>query len=260
MPSIRSPLAPTRIGSSGLHRLRLAQGVGQPVVLADERGGRLAQEAADDLDRLLEPGDSLAHGRQVDAVLLVLVDLPPGPDAEDEAAAADVVGRRRHVGQHRRVAVGVAVDEGADAHPGDGGAQGGDHRSRLQGRDVAAVPDPALPMKWSATQTPSHPVASAWRAVATTSAQGWLVEVHTEKRIAPACPDRDFARGSGRWSDQIRGGNAVGGAVGGSAHEAEEAPHLVDEQLGLLPGGEVAAAVERLVPAQVGVAALGPAA
>jgi hypothetical protein len=26
--------------------------------------------------------------------------------------------------------------------------------------------------KWSAIQTPSHPVTSAWRAVATTSAQG----------------------------------------------------------------------------------------
>jgi coenzyme F420-reducing hydrogenase gamma subunit len=45
-----------------------------------------------------------------------------------------------------------------------------------------------------------------------------------------------------------------------SAHETEEGPHLVHEQCRLLEGGEVPAPVELVPVADVGVAALGPAA
>ena len=50
---------------------------------------------------------------------------------------------------------------------------------------VSTVPKPPpSPMKWSATHTPSHPVASACRATSTTSVQGWARLGHTEKRMA----------------------------------------------------------------------------
>src|SRR5690606_41707537 len=53
-------------------------------------------------------------------------------------------------------------------------------------------------MKWSATQTPSQPVASAWRAAASTSDQGWWGEVHNENRIPPACQPAGRARAARR--------------------------------------------------------------
>ena len=135
----------------GPDRLRLAQGVGQPVVLAGDVVGRLAQQAADDLDGLPEGVDPLARRGQVDAVLLVLVDLPPGAEAEDEAARRSRGRRwRRDVGQPPPGAVGVAVDERADPPAGGRRRPGGDHRSGSSVGLDRAVGPARLPMKWSA--------------------------------------------------------------------------------------------------------------
>ena len=63
----------------------------EPVVAALERRPRLAHEGRDHHDRLLEPVDTLARRRQVDAVPAVLVLVPARPDAQDQPAVADVV-------------------------------------------------------------------------------------------------------------------------------------------------------------------------
>ena len=119
-----------------LHRLRFADRVGELVVLAVEGGRGLAQQAVQDLQGLDETVQQPLHRGQLDAVLLVLVDLPAGADAEGEAAAGDLVDGGRHVGQHGRVPVGVAVDQRADAYTGHHRAERGDQRAALQGRQV----------------------------------------------------------------------------------------------------------------------------
>ena len=53
-----------------LHGLGLTDGVGELVVAAVDRGGRLPQEAVPHLAGLLEAGQQLAGRREVDAVLL----------------------------------------------------------------------------------------------------------------------------------------------------------------------------------------------
>src|SRR5438309_1567551 len=58
----------------------------------------------------------LAVVEALDAVHLVLDLIPRGADAELEAAAGQVVDGDRQLGQHDRVAVGVARDHAADAH------------------------------------------------------------------------------------------------------------------------------------------------
>ena len=100
-----------------LQRLRQAHRVGHGVVLAVHRRLRLREHAADDLAGLVERVEAAGHGLEVDAEVLVLELEPAGADAEVEAAAADVVERRRHLRGDARVAVGVAVHQVADARP-----------------------------------------------------------------------------------------------------------------------------------------------
>ena len=84
-PSSGRPCRRSAAGA-GLDGLRLADGVGELVVLAGEGGDGLPQQPLPHLARLLEPLDALAGRRQPDAVLLVLVLLPAG--ARRRAAAA----------------------------------------------------------------------------------------------------------------------------------------------------------------------------
>ena len=56
-------------------------------------------------------------GAELVAVFLVIALVPAAADAEDEAAAGDVVERPRHVGEQVRVAVAVRGDEAADLDP-----------------------------------------------------------------------------------------------------------------------------------------------
>jgi hypothetical protein len=121
-----------RIGQRVLDRLGLADGVLELVVLAVDGGRGLPQQTVQDLQRFDETVQALLDRRQLDAVLLVLVDLPAGADAQGEPAVGDPVDGGRHVGQHRRVPVGVAIDQRADPHPGHDRAQRGHQRTALQ--------------------------------------------------------------------------------------------------------------------------------
>jgi hypothetical protein len=126
-------------------------------VLARERELFLGQETAQHLHGLLEPVEPFPHRRQFDAVLLMLVALPSGADAEHQPAAADPVDGGRHVRHHRRVPVGVAEHQGADPDPGHERGHRRDGGDRLQDRtgasarhevvgDVHAVPAGCLGM------------------------------------------------------------------------------------------------------------------
>ena len=75
---------------------------------AVEVGPAVADQVADDRQRLLESAD-LVVGRVAEGLVLRVV--PATPDAEDEPAAADVVERRGHLGQQGRVAERRAHDD-----------------------------------------------------------------------------------------------------------------------------------------------------
>ena len=62
----------------------------------------------DDQQAVLEAAD-LVVGRVAEGDVLRVV--PPTPEAEDQPAAADVVERRRHLGQERRIPVLGGHDE-----------------------------------------------------------------------------------------------------------------------------------------------------
>ena len=84
------------------------------VVLAGERERTLAEAALEDRDRLGEPGlaDADRVERQADRVVLGLV--PAGADRDVEPAVGQDVERRQVLGEDRRVAQVVVVDERRD--------------------------------------------------------------------------------------------------------------------------------------------------
>jgi hypothetical protein len=97
-----------------LDRLGIGDRVLELVVAAVEVCPLQGEQRLDDLQRLAEAADAVVEA--LDAVHLVLDHGPGGADAELEAAAGEVVDRDRKLGQHDRVAVGVAGDHAADAH------------------------------------------------------------------------------------------------------------------------------------------------
>ena len=203
-----------------LHGLGLTDGVGELVVAAVERGGLLAEEAVPHLAGLLEAGQQLAGPREVDAVLLVLVDLPAGADAEQHAPVADVVDGGRPVRDDGGVPVGVAEHERAEADALGRGGERGQRAGALEGRHLDGTrARPSLPMKWSITYTPSHPVASAWRLTSSTSAHGWASVGHTENLMR--------ASASTTWSMQrVRAATSSGSIDGNSAMRSWLRPSL----------------------------------
>ncbi len=142
MRSIRGLAVPTRIGSGDCTGFGIHRRVGDRVVRALERGALVREQAAHDLDRLLEPVDTGDRRLEFDAVRVVLVDLPAGADAEHQPAVGDVVDRRRPVGEDRRMVHRRGSDERAEAHAfGDRGDRG-QHRPALvhvAGRDRLAA-------------------------------------------------------------------------------------------------------------------------
>ena len=86
--------------ATGAGRRRNARQVADLVEAAVEVGAALAQQAPDDGEGLLEPAHPLVV-REAKRPVLVLV--PAGAEAEDQAPAADLVDRRGLGGQHRRV-------------------------------------------------------------------------------------------------------------------------------------------------------------
>src|SRR5207247_7352397 len=72
-------------------------------------------ELPDDLGRLRETGGPFGGRPQIDPVGVVLERVPRRADPEDRAPVRDVVERRRHVGEHRRMPMRNSRDEAADA-------------------------------------------------------------------------------------------------------------------------------------------------
>ena len=110
-------------------------------VAALERRATRLEHPGDDLEVVAEGADALADRREAVAVGPPLVFLPAGPDAELEAAAADDVDGRRHLGRHRRVPEPGAHDHVPEADPLGGHRQRGEHRERLEGDLVRRVRD-----------------------------------------------------------------------------------------------------------------------
>ena len=75
---------------------------------------------------------ALDGGAELVAVLVVVALEPARPDAEGEAAVADVVDGAGHVGEQLRVAVGVAGDQRAELGVRGVGGHGGEQRVRLE--------------------------------------------------------------------------------------------------------------------------------
>src|SRR5581483_2469399 len=115
--ALRPAAADPDRGMRPLHRLRLGDRVLEPVVLAVERGGRLAPQRGDDLQRLLEPVRPVRHGAEGQPEHGVLVLGPSRSDAELEPPAGEVVHGHRHLRQHAGVPVRVAGDRTPDAYP-----------------------------------------------------------------------------------------------------------------------------------------------
>ena len=110
------PLPPTiRLG-----RLRLGAGVDgvEGVVVAREGEGALAPQPADDLELLGEHRHPLAGGGEREAERRVLALVPARTEAERHAAARDLVGGRRELGQDRRVAERRRRDHRAEPQRG----------------------------------------------------------------------------------------------------------------------------------------------
>ena len=113
--------------------VRLPEAAGQRRALAGE-------QLPDDLEGLLEPRDAVVV-RQAEGAVLGLV--PAGAEAEDEAAAADLGDRRRHLREQAGRVEARAGDERAErdplGHGGECGEQGPGLPRAALGTTVTAV-------------------------------------------------------------------------------------------------------------------------
>jgi hypothetical protein len=139
-----------------LHRRRDVVRLVRPVVRALERRRGPGEHGTADLQRLLQPVEPLAGGREVEPQSVVLDVVPGGADTQDRPAAADDVERRDDLGQVRRVPVRHAGDQGAEPHRRGAGRQraeqrvGVEHRlggpaQRRQLEEVVHHPDRVVP-------------------------------------------------------------------------------------------------------------------
>ena len=106
-----------------------------PIRTGMSRDGRrveLAEPGLDPRQRLLERGDPRADRAELVAVLVVVLLEPAGADAEDRAAAGDVVERAVRVGEVLRVAVAVADHERAELDPLGHLGHRAEHGQRLE--------------------------------------------------------------------------------------------------------------------------------
>src|SRR5205823_9615866 len=115
-----------------LHRLRVTRCVLQVVVLARERRLVLGEERLHHLHRLDQTAGSLALAVERDAVRGVLGLEPGGAQAQDQASVAHLIDGRRHLGEHRRVSVGVAGHQHANLHLFRLRREGGEERPALR--------------------------------------------------------------------------------------------------------------------------------
>ena len=104
--------------------------------LADRRRVELLEPRLDPRQRVAQVAHAVGRGAELVAVLVVVALEPAGADAEDRAAAGDVVDRAVRVGQQLGVAVRVADHQRADLRAlGDLGQRG----QRRDALEVLAV-------------------------------------------------------------------------------------------------------------------------
>src|SRR5271155_2486556 len=84
-------------------------------MLALDSGFVLSEHSLDYLARLIERPETPAESFEVDPKALMLQLIPSGSYAEIEPAAAYMVERGGHLRRQARIAIGIAVDERADA-------------------------------------------------------------------------------------------------------------------------------------------------
>jgi hypothetical protein len=121
-------------------RLREQHGVLDAREAPLERHALAGEKTTDDRERLLEPRRAFAE-RDAERAELGLV--PAGADPEHEPAAAHLVDRRRHPGEHPRRVERGARHQRAEPDAFGRGREGREHRPRVPrtpfGTSVAAV-------------------------------------------------------------------------------------------------------------------------
>ena len=141
-------------GQGILQGFRLEAGLRQGVVGTGEVALRLGKEAFDHGAGFIEARQAFGDRIEGNAILLVFVFLPACAEPQHHAAAADVIQRGRHLREYRRVPVGVAADQRAEAKAGHGGGQGaqggpafgpGDRGVFSVGHEVIGVPEAVEP-------------------------------------------------------------------------------------------------------------------
>ncbi len=114
------------------HRRRLVHRLGHLVPLAGEGRPLPAEHRDHDLQRLLELLEAIGERSELDAERCVFPFVPPGADPELGAAVGDDVERRHGLGQHRRMAVGVARDQRTQPDRRRLAGQGGEEAVALE--------------------------------------------------------------------------------------------------------------------------------
>ena len=136
-----------------------------PVELAVEVDLALAQQRADDRERLFEAAHPLVVGKAEGRVVGLV---PARAQAQDQPAAADLVDRRGHLGQHRRRVEAGRSDERAELDLLGRLGQAGERGPDLPRADVAVG---RRYSRWSPTQSESRPMPSAVCAMSRSSGQ-----------------------------------------------------------------------------------------
>ena len=118
-----------RIGSRAWTGARVVAHVVRVVEDAARRGRTAGEHRADQLDRLVQPVEPLAHAAaEVDAEGGVLRLEPGGAQAQHGPAVREVVERGDHLRHERRVAERVGAHEQPERGPGRQLAPGGQER------------------------------------------------------------------------------------------------------------------------------------
>ena len=95
---------------------RRVNGVGHVIPAALHGRSLPGQHPLDDLQRLLQPLEAVGESAELEAEAVVLELEPAGTDAELGTPAGDMVEGGELLGQQSRVPVGVAGDQGRQAH------------------------------------------------------------------------------------------------------------------------------------------------
>ena len=126
-------------------------------MIAVESGAGVGEERFHDLQRFVEHLHAVAGRREGDAIRTMLPFVPPGANTEDGATLADMVDRHDLLRQHRRMAMGVAIDQHADLRPAgflrERGEQGGRFQAGTVGigierHEVVEQPDRIEPQRF----------------------------------------------------------------------------------------------------------------